>query len=91
MTRGIAHLLRANVDIVAIAMIAVTFTANMGFARPRMSLIYASDRTAYELDERAQRVWDRLERKMRSFEERFNRAAVPQVRSASCQAPEDGD
>ncbi|GEM_PF-6394104 len=91
MTRGILQSLRANPDIAAIAVIAVLFTANLGYAGPRMSLTFASDRTAYEMDQRAIRVWERLEQRMRSFEERFNRAAVPQVRSASCQMLEDGD
>lgn len=79
---------RTNPDVVALAMIVVLALPAVGAAKPKMQVLYASnrvtERSLMKLEERGQRVWQRLEERMRRFEEKFDSVAAPASRPASC-------
>lgn len=69
--------LRANPDVAAIALLVALLVPGVSHAGTGLSLIFTADRSARELDARAEQLWQRLEDRMQSFEERFQRAAQP--------------
>lgn len=72
--------LRANPDVAAIALLVALLAPGVGQANSRLSLIFTADRSARQFDVRAQQLWQRLEDRMRSFEDRFQRATQPSRR-----------
>ncbi len=70
--------LRANPDVAAIALLIALLVPGVGHANSSLSLIFTADRSSRELDVRARKLWQRLEDRMRSFEDRFDRAASPE-------------
>ncbi len=81
---------RTNPDVVALAMIIVLILAvpMVGAAKPKLQVMYASnrvtERSLMKLEQRGQRVWQRLEERMRRFEEKFDSVAAPTARPAAC-------
>lgn len=67
--------LRANPDIVAVAVVAAVLSTGVGQASPRLRLMFASDAGERRMEERAERLYKRLESQMKRFEERFAQAA----------------
>lgn len=81
MKRSVIESLRGNPDVAAIALLLALLIPGAGQANSSLSLIFTTDRPAHALDVRAQQVWQRLEDRMRRFEERFERVAAPSQRS----------
>lgn len=79
---------RTNPDVIALAMIVTLALPFVGAAKPKMQVLYASnrvtERSLMKLEERGQRVWQRLEERMRRFEQKFDSVAAPASRPASC-------
>ena len=76
MNRGLAALLRDNPDIAALALLITLLVPLLG-AKPNAFHLTLASRPS------AERVWQRLENKMRLFEQRFDRVAPPRVRSVA--------
>ena len=79
MNRDLASSLRANPDIAALALL-ITFLVPQLSAKPNSFRLTLASRPT------AERVWQRLENKMRTFEQRFDRVAPSRVRCVT--APE---
>ena len=73
MNRDLASLLRANPDVAALALLITLLVPQLSAKPNTFKLTLASRPTA-------ERVWQRLENKMRLFEQRFDRVAPPRVR-----------
>lgn len=76
MNRDLASLLRANPDIAALALLITLLVPQLGAKPAAFHLSLASRPTA-------ERVWQRLDRQMRLFEQRFDRIAPPRVRTVT--------
>jgi len=76
MNRDLARQLRDNPDIAALALLITLLVPQLGAAPRSARLMLASRPTA-------ERVWQRLENKMRLFEQRFDKVAPPRVRSVA--------
>jgi hypothetical protein len=72
-------MLRANPDVAALALLITLLVPQLG-AKPVVNRLTFASRPA------AERVWQRLENKMRSFEQRFDRVAPPRLRSVVASA-----
>ena len=72
MKRDLASLLRANPDIAALALLITLLVPQLSAKPNALHLTFASRPSA-------ERVWQRLENKMRQFEQRFDRIAPPRV------------
>ncbi|WP_321473038.1 hypothetical protein [uncultured Paludibaculum sp.] len=87
-----ASFLRANPDIVALALLLAVCLPMSAVARPKLHLTFASDqqheRVLNKLEERGQRVWQRLEDRMRRFEEKFDKMSMPRTKSTYCDGVE---
>jgi hypothetical protein len=79
MNRDLAAVLRANPDVAALALLITLLVPQLGVKPGGFHLTFASR-------PKAERVWQRLENKMRLFEQRFSRIAPPRVRCVT--APE---
>lgn len=88
----LASFLRANPDIVALALLIAVCLPVSAAARPKLHLTFASDqqneRVLNKLEIRGQRVWQRLEDRMRRFEEKFDRMSMPRTKSTFCDGVE---
>ncbi len=73
MNRDLAAVLRANPDVAALALLITLLVPQLSAKPNRFHLTFASRPNA-------ERVWQRLENKMRLFEQRFDRVAPPRVR-----------
>jgi hypothetical protein len=73
MKSDLASLLRANPDVASLALLITLLVPQLGAKPNAFHLTLASRPTA-------ERVWQRLENKMRLFEQRFDRVAQPRVR-----------
>ena len=86
------NMLSSNPDVLALAMIVALGVPTAGFAKPKMQFMFASDmeteRSLVRMEERSQRVWQRLEDRMREFEKKFNTISGPRVRTAVCEGVE---
>ncbi|MGJ5815375.1 hypothetical protein [Paludibaculum fermentans] len=84
--------LRTNPDVVALAVLLAVCLPMSAVARPKLHLTFASDqqheRTLNKLEERGQRVWQRLEDRMRRFEEKFDKMSLPRTKSTYCDGVE---
>jgi hypothetical protein len=89
MSDRLSSLLRANPDVLALALIVALTVPSLGAAQPRLSLIFAANRPAQSLELRGERVWQRLEQQMRRFEQRFDRLAPPRARAACTETAAD--
>jgi len=72
-------MLRSHPDAIAIAALVVYLLVAPAIeARPRMELTLASaKRGGQTLEQKGQRVWQRLEERLRRYEDRFERVAPP--------------
>jgi len=88
----LASFLRTNPDVVALALLLAVCLPMSAVARPKLHLTFASDqvheRVLNKLEERGQRVWQRLEDRMRRFEEKFDRMSMPRTKSVYCDGVE---
>lgn len=79
---------RTNPDIIALAVIVVLALPAVSAAKPKLQVMYASnrvtERSLIKLEQRGQRVWQRLEERMRRFEEKFDSVAPSRSRPAAC-------
>jgi hypothetical protein len=75
MKSSLWHSLNANPDLAAIGLLVVLLTSGGGPSSPRLSLIFASDRPAALLADRAREVCGQLDHQMRGLEERLEHAA----------------
>jgi hypothetical protein len=73
MNRDLAALLRANPDVAALALL-ITLLVPQLSARPKGFHLTLASRP------NAERVWQRLENKMRLFQQRFEKVTPPRVR-----------
>jgi len=73
MKRDLASILRANPDVAAMALLITLLVPQLGAKPNAIRLTLASRPTA-------EQIWQRLETKMRLFEERFDRVVPPKVR-----------
>lgn len=74
MNRDLASLLRANPDVAALALLITLLVPQLGAKPNSIRLTLASRPTA-------ECVWQRLENKMRLFEQRFDKVVPPRVHS----------
>ncbi|HEY3441290.1 MAG TPA: hypothetical protein VGK29_11080 [Paludibaculum sp.] len=76
MNRDLARQLRDNPDIAALALLITLLVPQLGGTPRSIRLTLASRSTAPT----AERIWQRLENKMRMFEQRFDKVAPPRAR-----------
>jgi hypothetical protein len=69
------RLLRSNPDVAAIAVAIALLVPMAGSATPNLSLIFAGKTVGSGLEVRAEKLWQRLEDRMKRFEDRFEQAA----------------
>lgn len=79
MKDDLSTVIRANPDIAALALLVVLLVPPIGVQPNPLRLIFASRPSA-------ESVWQRLDYKMRRFEQRFDRAVPPRVRTARAHA-----
>lgn len=74
MRHSLSRILSANPDVAAIVLLIALLVPVTSQATPNLSLIFAGNTAARSLDVRAEKLWQRLEDRMRRFEDRFQQA-----------------